>query len=170
MTTKPKTRRAPAAKAATPKPSLEADAAEPTQPVRTIERLVAKWRWLEADATYKSTRARTDKEDDAALCIHDQERREIEGMLSTLVPRTFLETCNLLGFASQLIAEGGRHDRIEIAMLSHIKEALPKVWCNEVEAERVRAREEATVEARHSVELAFKVNDIIAKRKEREAA
>jgi hypothetical protein len=169
MTTKPKTRKAPTAKPATSKIAATVASSEPKREVRTIERLVAKWRWLEADAMYKAARVATDEKEEAALNIHNQERQEIESLLATLVPQTFYEACELLGFATQMIEEGGRWG-LEISMLRNVKKALPTVWRNEMDVERQKAREEATIEARYSVESAFRVQDIIAKRKEKEAA
>jgi hypothetical protein len=61
MTTKPKTRKAPAAKAA-PKAAPKEAAAEPKREESEIGALVSRWRWLAADMAYKAATTPTEKD------------------------------------------------------------------------------------------------------------
>lgn len=68
MTTKPKTRKASAAKRATPKAATKQASGEPRREVSGIRNLVSRWHWLEADQTHRANLAKTEKEYERAHC------------------------------------------------------------------------------------------------------
>ncbi len=142
MTTKPKTLKAPAAKAVSPKPATKEEAGEPKREISEIHRLVSRWRWLAADMAYKAATAPTDKESDASFRIHEREQKEIETKLATLVPQSFSDACCLLEFATDMAEEGGRDD-LEIAMLRNAREGLFVARRKDMEAEHAKAFDEA---------------------------
>ena len=76
MTAKPKTRKAPSAKAI-PKPAPKEANSEPKREVSEIGRLVSRWHWLEADQDYQSI-AETEKESERLIAIHEDELEKIE--------------------------------------------------------------------------------------------
>lgn len=148
MTTKPKTRKVPAAKTVTPKAAPKEETGEPKQEISEIRRLVARWRWLEADQTYQSARAETEEESDRLIGIHNDEEKKIERQLATLVPESFLEACSLLDFATDIVAERVP-DQCDIDMLRNARTGLLAARRNDMKAER-----KATVEKmRHSIHM-----------------
>ena len=56
MTTKPKTRKAPAKRAA-PKAATKQAPGEQKREVTDIRKLVSRWHWLEADQTHRANRS-----------------------------------------------------------------------------------------------------------------
>ena len=114
MTTKPKTRKAPAAKARAPKlvkPAAMAPSRAPfgLQPrafdVNKIEVLAARYRWLEADQDYQAALAPRDR--DAGL-RHEAEQQRIIAELRTLVPKDYSELAALFRFAIDEIRMAAR--------------------------------------------------------------
>jgi hypothetical protein len=170
MTTKPKARKAPAAKPVTPKNGATVMPSEPKREVSEIRRLISRRNWLSADADYQATLADTEEKSERLSAIHNAEKEKIERELATLIPETFWEAMELLEFATKMVEEGG-NDNLEIDMLENVRKGFPEIKYNEMMTERAKAREEAIAETRHPVELAFKVGDSIeAKRKERAAS
>jgi hypothetical protein len=137
MTTKPKTRKAPAAKARAPKPVKPA-VSEPSrapfglQPlaldVNKIEALAARYRWLEADADYQTAVAPREQDADQR---HDAEQQMIIAILRTKVPQDYFELAALFRFAIDEIKMGPRCDGGEFDMLLHVYDAFPCVLRDE---------------------------------------
>jgi hypothetical protein len=151
MTTKSKTHK-PAAKTVSPKAAPKEETSEPKREVNEITRLVSRWRWLEADQTYQSTNAETEKEAGRLIAVHYDEEKEIERELTTLIPETFEELCCLLTFATDMVEEGGcMVEHAEIDMLRNVRTGLSEAWRNDMEAERKKAVEKAQNEMRHDV-------------------
>jgi hypothetical protein len=121
MTTKTKTRKAPAATIAEPKRALR-----PKRKVRKIMNLIARWNWLEADATYQGQMAE-EEESDALAGQHGDEQDKIESCLSILIPQDLDEACELLKFAVSVIKQGDRPDRGGLKILRNIIESLPEI-------------------------------------------
>jgi hypothetical protein len=169
MTTKPKTRKAPAAKPATPKNGATVAPSEPKREVSEIRALVSRWRWLEADANYKAATAPTVTESGALLRIHHDEQEEIKRKLATLVPETYQDACCLLEFATEMAAEGCCDD-LEISMLKNVLEGLPTAWGAEMEAGREKANKEAIARMFSNIEYAVKIDSIIEKGRKKRAA
>jgi hypothetical protein len=117
MTTKPKTRRAPAAKARAA-----------SRDVNKIEVLIARWKWLEADRDYHMALAPRDRYYDR----YDAEQEKIITKLRTLVPQDYSELATLFRFA----IDDCRGDDLDLDMLSNIHDALPRVLCDEMKAAR----------------------------------
>jgi hypothetical protein len=137
MTTKPKTRKAPAKRAA-PKAATKQAPGEPKREVSGIRRFVSRWNWLEADQTHRANLAQTEKESERLILIHNDEQREIESALAQMVPKRFLDACCLLEFATVLAERGGSMaEGSEIAaMLNNVAEGMRVAWRGELEAAR----------------------------------
>lgn len=103
MTTKPKSRKAPAAKRAAPKTATKQASGEPKRTISEIQRLVTRWRFLEAEEDCQAAIAKTNEESDALICQHGDEQDEIEMELSTLIPQDFDEVRELLEHAIKLM-------------------------------------------------------------------
>jgi hypothetical protein len=172
MTTRSKTRTAPAAKRVTPKSSTTVAPSEPTREVSKIYALVSRWKWLKADADYQAATADTEEKSERLITIHDVEQKKIERELTTIFPQTFSDIYSLLGFLIDNAERGGCVDvGFEIDVLRNIGEGLPEARYNEMKAEREKASQAAIAEVRSNIDLAFKVSDSIeARRKERAAA
>src|SRR5580704_8692128 len=135
MTTKPKTRKAAAAKRAAPKAAPQQASGEPKREVSGIRRFVSRWRWLEADQTHRANLAKTKKESERLIVIHNDEQKEIEGVLAQVVPANFLDACYLLEFVTSMVEQGGcMFDHAEIAMLKNVREGLRLAWGGEIKA------------------------------------
>jgi hypothetical protein len=121
MTTKPKTRKASAAKRAAPKAATKQAPGEPERKVSGIRRFVSRWHWLEADQTHRANLAKTEKESERLIAIHNDEQREIESALAQVVPKSFWDACCLLEFATLMADQGGcMADGSEIAMFKNV--------------------------------------------------
>jgi hypothetical protein len=128
MTTKSKTRKAPAKRAA-PKPATKQASGEPMREVSGIRRFVSRWYWLEADQTHRANLAKTEKESERLIAIHNDEQMDIEGLLAQVVPKSFLDACCLLEFATDRANQGGcMAARAEIAMLKNVAAGLRLAW------------------------------------------
>jgi hypothetical protein len=130
MATKPKTRKAPATKASTPKSAPLAAPTEPEREISEICRLVARWKWLEADQDYQTAIAPRERDADLR---HDAEQERIIAKLRTLVPQDYYELAALFRFVTDEIKMGGslRCDGADFDMLSNIHDALFDVLCAE---------------------------------------
>jgi hypothetical protein len=129
MTTKPKTRKAPAVKARAPK-LVKQEVSEPSRDVNKIEVLVSRYRWLEADQDYQTAIAPRGRDADLR---HDVEQERIIAELRTLVPQDYYELAALFRFAVDeiRIAMGLRCDGADFDMLSNIHDALHGVLRDE---------------------------------------
>ena len=170
MTTKPKTHKAPVAKTIAPKAAVKEVDGEPKREISEIHRLVSRWRWLEADQSYQASIAKTDKESERLIAVHNDEEREIERELATLIPETFEEVCCLLKFATDMAEQGGcMVEHAEIDMLRNVREGLSPAWRDGMKA----AREEGVDEGHKDMLWTIHACDEITQRrraeKEREA-
>jgi hypothetical protein len=120
MTTKPKTRKAPA------KPKKAPGA--PRRGASKIQELIARWKWLEADQNYQTAIAAPD-----ADRSHDAEQERIIAKLRTLVPQDYYELAALFKFvlAEIEVGEALRCDGADFDMLSNIHGALFDINCDE---------------------------------------
>jgi hypothetical protein len=118
MTTKPKTRKAPAKRAA-PKAA--------TKQALGICGLIARWRFLEAEEVYLAKIA-PDEESDAALCKHEREKGGIETKLSRSIPQDYYEASGLLEHAINVMDGGQLTSGADVMMLRHVLESLPDVF------------------------------------------
>ncbi len=142
MTTKPKTRKEPAKRAA-PKAATKQASGEPKREVSGIRRFISRWHWLEADQKHRSNLAQTKKESERLIAIHNDEQREIEGALAQVVPANFSDACYLLEFAISIVEQGScMFDHAEIAMLKNVREGLRLAWGGEIKAARNDGMEE----------------------------
>jgi len=141
MTTKPKTRKAPAAKRAAPKAATK-QAPDGQMGISVICGLIARWRFLEAEEVYLAAIAKTDEESNALICQHGDEQYEIEMELSRLIPQDFNDVRELLDFAADMREGGFRTDGADQMMLGNISESLPKIFSGETEAARNDGMEE----------------------------
>ncbi len=137
---KPKTRKAPAKRAA-PKIATKQASGEPKRMVSKICRLATRWRFLEAEEDYQATIAKTDEESDALICQHGDEQYEIEMELSRLIPQDFGDVRELLGFAIDMREGGFRTDGADQMMLKSILESLPSLLGDANEAARLEGAE-----------------------------
>jgi hypothetical protein len=112
---------------------------EPKREISDIERLVTRWRFLEAEEAYQATIAKTDEESNALVCQHMDEENEIEEQLATLVPETFQEVSTLLKFAIDLTEDGPLTNGADVMMLRNAYEGLQSVWCDKGDVERKAA-------------------------------
>jgi hypothetical protein len=143
MTTKPKTRKASAKRAAlkTAAAATKQASGEPKRTISGICRLLARWRFLEAEEVYLAAIS-PDEESDAALCKHQREQDEIEIKLSKSIPQDFSDVRELLQFAADMIEEGDRPDHGGQMMLRNGLESLPEVFSGERETARIAGLEE----------------------------
>jgi hypothetical protein len=123
MTTKPKSRKAPAGKARAPK-LVNPGASEPSRDVNKIEVLAARFRWLEADQDYQTAIAPRVCDADQR---HEAEQQMIIAILRTKVPQDYYELAALFRFAIDEIKMGPRCDGGEFDMLINVYDALPCV-------------------------------------------
>jgi hypothetical protein len=139
MTTKPKTRKAVAAKRAAPKAATKQTPGKPKREVSVICKLISRWHWLEADHKYL-LETEIDEEADRLTVSHRKEKRNIEVRLSKLVPRDLWQVMHLLEFAAEMVEQGGSgDDDLEVNMLKNAKEGVRLVWSRtECEAERIK--------------------------------
>jgi hypothetical protein len=120
MTTKPKTRKAPVAKAASKK-AVSGTKHE----VSEISRLVSRWRWLKGDQIYQAAVAETIEENETLIAIHENELNKIEAKLADLVPGDSYDACTLLKFATERVdLDYDRMDGIVVSMLTNVQEGL----------------------------------------------
>jgi hypothetical protein len=128
MTTKPKTRKAPAAKPATPGEfaSLPFD-----RTTASIRKLIARLHFLEADCRYTAALTPPDFPKHGALDIrHREERNEIIERLANVVPADdFEDAMTLLEFAAWRLKSSAVLDdrRPTIAMLKNCATAFMKI-------------------------------------------
>jgi hypothetical protein len=153
MTTKSKTRKAPAAKSIAPEPSLkEAAGAEKTAP-DNIRTLVLRWRFLDADENYQAALAGDKTIGFFRRRIHATERREIESKLSKLIPKTFDEVDLLLDFATAAVAvkiERKEDDNPELRMLKNARKGIFYAECGE-EARQIFDKVTAIADAKRKL-------------------
>jgi hypothetical protein len=122
-------------------PAMKQADGEPKREVSGIRSLVSRWHWLEADQTHRSNIAKTEKESERLIAIHNDEQKMIEGALSLAVPANFSDVCCLLEFATSRVKQGGcMADRAEIAMLQHVREGLSLAWNDELKAGELAIR------------------------------
>jgi hypothetical protein len=136
MTTKPK-RKAPPAKRAAPKAATKQASGEPKREVSGIRRFVSRWHWLEADQEHRANLAQTEKESERLIAIHNDEQKELESALAQMVPKSFLDACCLLEFATGRADQGGCiANHAEIDMLWNVVAGLRLAWRDEIRAAR----------------------------------
>jgi hypothetical protein len=127
MTTKPKTRKAPAAKAA-PKEAVSGTKHE----VSDICRLVSRWKWLMADQVYQAAVAETIEENERLIAAHENETLKIETKLADLVPENVPDACMLLKFATEIVEQDlDRGDGTIVSILKNIHEGLLTALCDQ---------------------------------------
>jgi hypothetical protein len=141
MTTKPKTRKAPAKRAA-PSAATKQTLGEQRREVTDVRKLVSRWHWLEADQEHRANLAKTEDESEKLIAIHNDEQGAIESQLTTLVPTNYFDACYLLEFATILadgvcMAEGGA-----VAILKNVREGLRVAWDDELKAAHKKGMEE----------------------------
>jgi hypothetical protein len=137
MTTKPKTRKAPAKRAA-PKIALVKAHGELELVISGTRKLIARWHWLEADRAYIYVITEPEKEADRLVMSHRKEQRDIEVRLSKLVPQNLWQVMHLLEFVTEMVEQGGS-DNLEVKMLKNAQEGVRLVWSRtELEAERIK--------------------------------
>jgi hypothetical protein len=138
MTIKPKTRKAAAAKRAASKSAMVKTDGESKSVISGICKLIACWRWLEADRAYIYAITKPEKEADRLVMSHQKEQRDIEVRLSKLVPKNLWQVMHLLEFATEMVEQGGSDD-LEVKMLKNAKEGVRLVWSRtECEADRIK--------------------------------
>jgi hypothetical protein len=96
MTTKPKTRKAAVAKRAASKSAMVKTDGESKSVISGICKLIARWRWLEADRAYNYAITNPEKKTDRLVMSHQKEQRDIEVRLSKLVPKNLWQVMHLL--------------------------------------------------------------------------
>jgi hypothetical protein len=127
MATKPKTRKAAAAKAA-PKEAVSGTKHE----VSEIRRLVSRWHWLEADQGYQAAVAETIEENERLIAVHEGELKKIEHKLVDLVPENIWDACMFLKFATEMVDRDlNRGDGAIVSMLTNIHEGLRTALCDQ---------------------------------------
>lgn len=138
MTTKPKSRMAPAAKRV-PKGAKKQASGETKREVSEICKLTARWHWLEANQIYL-LKTKTDEEVDRLAASPQKEQRTIEVRLSKLVPQNLWQVMSLLEFATEMVEQGGSgDDDLEVKMLKNVNEGVRLVWSRtECEEERIK--------------------------------
>ncbi|WGJ16128.1 hypothetical protein QEV83_07765 [Methylocapsa sp. D3K7] len=124
MATKPKTRKAPAAKARAFKAAPKAPATETKEQVSEIQQLIARWKWLDADKNYQVDISTTDDECDRAADLHEREKAEILRKLIDKRPETFLECRTMLDYATNLVGHSDVEDDDIIALLKNVRNGL----------------------------------------------
>jgi hypothetical protein len=153
MTTKPKTRKSPAAKAMAPK-LVKPAASEPSRDVNKIEVLASRFRWLEADRDCQMALA--PRVVDAGL-RHEAEQQMLIDIIRTKVPQDYHELAALFQFAIDGIRMGPRRDGADFDMLSNIYDAFPCI----LRDERETARQEGMMNMReflnHRADLALRL-------------
>jgi hypothetical protein len=116
---------------------------EPKREVSGIRTLVSRWHWLEADQKHRSNIAQTKKESERLIAIHNDEQRNIESALAQVVPKSVLDACCILEFATVMAYQGGcMADGSVIAMLKNVREGLRVAWYGEIKAARNDGMEE----------------------------
>lgn len=121
MTTKSKTRKAPA------KPAAPAGSKRRPQTRVALE-------VVEADHEDRSDLAKTENESEKLIAIHNDEQKSID-QLATLVPESFDDAYCLLKFATGRAEQGGcMVANAEIDMLKHALAGLPPARHDELEA------------------------------------
>jgi hypothetical protein len=155
MTTKPKTRKAPAAKRAAPKAATKQASGKTKGAISEISRLVTRLRVLEAEKAYQAAIAGTDEENETLICQHENEQDEIEMELSRLIPQDFDEVRELLELAVDMREAGFRSDGADQMILRNILESLHNV----TEAARNAGMEEMRRTINFVTENASKVID-----------
>lgn len=144
MTTKPKTRKAPAPKAATHKPAAKETPKVKPREINELDKLTARWHFLEAEQKYKGTIAPTYEKSDAAYAMHEAEQKKIEDELTTMLPETFSEVCCLLEFAMRYVDIGLSIEGVDLEILKNVRSEIRRARCNDLDAERAR------IEAMHA--------------------
>jgi hypothetical protein len=140
MRMKLKTRKAPAKRAASKAATKQAPG-EPKREVSGIRNIVSRWHWLEANQTHRANLAKTEKEYERLIAIHNDEQREIESALAQVVPKSFLDACCLLEFATE--RQGGcMAEGTDVAILKNVVAGLRVVWRGEIKAARNDGMEE----------------------------
>jgi hypothetical protein len=138
---KPKSRKAAAPKTTARKNGAKAAPSEPKRKISEIQRLVTRWRFLEAEEDYQAAIAKTDEESDALIYQHRDEQDEIEMGLSRLIPQDFNDVRELLDHAIKLMDGGLLTNGADVMMLKNVLESLPGVLGNTREAARLEGAE-----------------------------
>jgi hypothetical protein len=163
MTTKPKPRKAPAAKV-TPEKAVSGTIHE----VSDICRLVSRWKWLMADQVYQAAVAETIEENERLIAAHENELKKIEHKLSDLVPENISDACRFLEFATEIVEQDlDRGDGTIVSILKNIREGLDAALRDkdaaareELEAERAKG----FAEGRDYIRKIFEISDGAMKR------
>jgi hypothetical protein len=138
MTTKPKTRKAPA-KSAAPARARNQTPGEQKREVTDIRKLVSRWHWLEADQEHRANLAKTEDESEKLIAIHNDEQEAIESQLTTLVPANYFDACYLLEFATVLAGGACMAEGAVVTILKNVRAGLRNAWNNDMQAERKKA-------------------------------
>jgi hypothetical protein len=142
MTTKPKTRKAPATKPVAVDPAPKKANGEPKREISEIWRLVTRWHWLEADQEYQGSIADTESEWQRIIAIHNDEQRKIERKLATLIPENFEDVGTLLEFATKMGEDGSMVSGADRDMLKNVREGLRMARAHDSVAARDKMKAE----------------------------
>lgn len=110
----------------------KATVSEPPRVISEICRLVARWRFCEADQTYQSLNAKTEEESERLIAIHNDEQKKIEARLTELAPESFRDIYELLELAIEFAQEGPMEPDAHVYMLQNIREAIPLLLAKEI--------------------------------------
>jgi hypothetical protein len=128
MITKPKARKAPAKAARKTR-------AKPAPGMNSIEVLIARWKWLEADQDYRMAVANDGNGDSS----HDVEQEMIIAKLREMGPGDYSELEALFRFAlDEITGEAPRNDGASADMLKNVSRALFYVVNSERETARLQ--------------------------------
>jgi hypothetical protein len=141
MTPKPKTRKAPAKRAAPKAAPKQASGKPKLRTISEVSRLITRWRFLGAEEDYHAAIAGTDEESNALICQHSDEQYAIELELSRSIPQDFNDVRELLQFAIGTFADGYRPDGAGVAMLRNILNSLPGLLGERMTAGRLEGAE-----------------------------
>jgi hypothetical protein len=154
-----KSRKAPATERAAPARTRKQTPGEPKRKVSEIRRFISRWHWLEADQTHRANLAKTEKESERLIAIHNDEQEAIESQLTTLVPTNYLDACYLLEFATVLAGGVCMVEDADVAMLKNVSEGLRLAWGGEIKAARNAGMEEMRRTFNYVTERASKMID-----------
>jgi hypothetical protein len=166
MTTKPKTRKAPAAKAAAPKPATKGEPTERRLQVGEIRRLISRWKWLRADHQYQVDTATTKEESDTLYCKPQREQEEIERQLARMTPETFSDCCTLLHHAIWLLDNGAGSTDDAVVLLRNVDKGMSNAWDDDMTTarkdgmEKMRSLYVMNLEIANNLGTSEKVNKI----------
>jgi len=144
-------------------PETAAPEPSPTGTPRTvskIEKLVARWNFLEADERYRASIADTEGQQVESLTHHDDEQAEIEDKLRFTQPWTLDDLSASVRFVCDRLVEN-RHlgFQLEVSMLSNVIEDIGALWRNDMEKARAEGRDRATDLTRAAIEAGRMVDE-----------